>query len=561
MEVTNRQVAATLTLIGQLLEITGDNVFKIRAFYKAADAVDRMPDPVAEMSEDELREVEGIGDAIAKKIRDIVMTGTTKELEDLKAGIPAPLIELLNLEGVGPKTVNALWKKLGILSVEDLEKAAKGHRIRAIKGFGPKKEEGFLRAIELYREQAGRMPLSDADAVVAAVTVVLAPGSYEVAGSYRRGKSTVGDIDIVSKELPQAVNPRLRSIADEVIDEGDRRSSIRIRGQRVDIRFTRPGQFGSMLLYLTGSKPFNIKLRGIAIEKGYKINEYGIEERGGGSLHEFSGEEEMFSFLGMPYIPPELREDWGELEAALAGTLPVLVEQKDIRGDLHVHSSWSDGFLTLPEIADRGEALGYEYLLVSDHSATLGITHGLDDERMKQQAQEIEQVNRNSSCLLLHGAEVDILADGTLGLSNATLSDLDLVIASVHSGLGQDRDVMTRRIIAAMENEHTDIIGHPTGRLIGRRPAYELDTGRVIEAAAGTGTALECNASPLRLDLDDVYIKQARDIGVKIAISTDMHHGDEFLYMRYGVRTARRGWCGPGDVLNTRKAADLSGRS
>jgi DNA polymerase (family 10) len=558
MGVSNREVAEKLTLTGELLEITGDNVFKIRAFYKAAETVGHFANPVAEMSEEKLTGVTGIGKAIAKKIREIVETGTCNELEELRAEIPATLIELLKLEGVGPKTVATLWKKMNILSIDDLEKAAKGRRIRALKGFGERKEAGFLEAIALYRSSGGRMDRLEAEEVVNKVTGVLTPGTWEVAGSFRRGKSTIGDIDIVTTEIPSSLNPRLRSVADEMIDEGDRRTSIRVLGQRVDIRFTHRNQFGSMLIYLTGSKDFNIRLREVAIEKGQKVNEYGIGERADGSIHEFASEQEMFRFLGLDYIIPELRENQGEIDLAAKGQLPTLVEKKDIRGDLHVHSNWSDGSLSLEELVKKGESLGYEYILCSDHSASLGITHGLDEDKLKLQAHEIEIVNRQGSeCTLLHGIEVDILSNNTLGLPDTALADLDIVIASVHSGLKEDRDTMTRRVIAAMENKNVDIIGHPTGRLIGKRQPFEIDLSRIMDFAVRTGIALECNASPWRLDLDDVYIRQAKERGIKIVIGTDSHRDDEFSHIRFGITTARRGWCSPGDILNTLPVKEL----
>jgi DNA polymerase (family 10) len=557
MDVTNQQVAAELLLAGQLLEITGDNVFKIRAFYRASDIVERMAVPVTLLEEDELVRIPGIGKNIAHKILEMRNTGTFSELETLKKTVPGPLLELLRLDGVGPKTVNKLWRKLNIQSIEDLERAARGHRIRAISGFGEKKEAGFLAAINRFREEAGRMNRFEGDEIVTRVETVMQAGSYEVAGSYRRGRSTIGDIDIVTTEPRGILNPRLRQIADAIIDEGDRKTSLRCLGKRVDVRFTNKAEFGSMLVYLTGSKAFNIHLRQIAIGKGYKLNEYGIEEQSTGKMHMFPEEQALFAFLGLDYIPPELREDWGEVERAIAHQLPLLVGIQDLRGDLHVHSSWSDGQMTLEELASTAALLGYEYLLCSDHSASLGIAHGLDETALSKQQREIERINRDSTCQILSGTEVDILSDGTLGLPNTALENLDLVIASVHSGLKQDRDQMTRRVIAAMENEHVDIIGHPTGRLIGKRGAYDIDLIRVIEQAAQTGTALECNASPYRLDLDDVYIKQAVEKGVKIAIGTDTHNATEFSEIRYGVLTARRGWCTTSHLLNTRTEQEL----
>jgi DNA polymerase (family 10) len=552
MAISNREIAERLRFMAQLLEVIGEeDVFKVRAYERAAKRLEELPSPVSELDEAALLAIPGIGSGIAKKISEIEKTGTFSELEELRAKIPASLPELLELEGVGPKTVHTLWMKLGIQSVADLERAARQRRIRAVKGFGEKKEAEFLRSIARHRAAAGRMTRDQADAVVARATSVLTPGKFEVAGSYRRGKSTVGDIDIVTMEPPQAVNARARSIADEIIMAGNEKTSIRCLGQQVDFRFTEPGSFGAMLLYLTGSKEFNIRLRGIAIEKGLRLNEYGLEERAGGGLHTFPDEASLFASLGLPFIPPEIREDHGELQRALAGDLPVLVEPAAIRGDLHVHTTATDGRMTLAELAAAGSGLGYEYILVSDHSATLGITHGLDPDGVKAQAREIEAINRASPCRLLHGIEVDILADGSLGLPDRVLAGLDLVVASVHSALHEEKDPMTRRILTAMANEHVDIIGHPTGRLFPSRPAYEVDMDRLIDAAKATGTALEINASPWRMDLDDPHVREARDRGVRLSLGTDAHDTGELGHMRHGVTLARRGWCGPGDVLNT----------
>ncbi|MDD1660320.1 MAG: DNA polymerase/3'-5' exonuclease PolX [Methanomicrobiales archaeon] len=557
MEASNAAVADALTLMGQLLEITGQDGFKVRAYYRAAEEISRIPRDVAGLTMEELMAIPGIGKGLAEKIQALAATGTHPELEALKAQVPGTLIELLELEGVGPKTVHTLWMKAGITSVDELERAARGRRIRAIRGFGEKKEQEFLRSIAQYRTRATRLNRAEAEAVVARVAAALSPGTYEVAGSYRRGRSTVGDVDIVSREPPHQVNSRLRGVADEVIEEGDRRTSIRVGPHRVDLRFTPARAYGSMLLYLTGSKEFNIRLREMTIAKGLRLNEYGIEDRDGGGLREFADEETLFSFLGMDWIPPELREDRGEIPRALAHDLPGLATLDAIRGDLHVHSIASDGTLPLPDLARAGEARGYRYLLVSDHSASLGVAHGLDPDRIAGQAREIEQVNRSSSCRLLHGIEVDILADGTLPLPPVVLADLDLVIASVHSAFHQEKDVMTRRVLSAMASDHVDIIGHPTGRLLGSREPFALDLDRVIEAAADTRTALEINASPLRMDLDDAPIRQAKEAGVKLAIGTDAHSAPELDHMKNGVVLARRGWCTPEDLLNALDAETL----
>jgi DNA polymerase (family 10) len=549
---SNRDVAERLRFMAQLLEVTGEeDVFKVRAYERAAQQVEGSTVPVSELDEKALVAIPGIGSGIAKKIASIVQTGTFPELDELREKIPKSLPELLKLDGVGPKTVHRLWMKLGIESIEDLEKAARSRRIRAVKGFGEKKESEFLRSIAQHRASATRMTCDRADAVVAKMASVLTPGTFEVAGSYRRGKSTVGDIDIVSKESPRAVNPRLRPIADEMINEGEQRTSIRCLGERVDIRFTEEGSFGSMLIYLTGSKDFNIRLRALAIDRGLKLNEYGLEERTGGTLHTFPDEASLFVRLGLPLIPPEIRENRGEIERALAGDLPVLVEPKAVRGDLHVHTSATDGRMTLEELAGAGAERGYEYILVSDHSSTLHITHGLDADGVTAQGKEIEWVNRASTCQLLAGIEVDIMADGSLGLPDRVLADLDIVIASIHSGLHEEKDTMTRRILTALADEHVDILGHPTGRLFPTRAASDVDLDRVMEAVKGSGVALEINASPYRMDLDDLQIREARDRGLKLAIGTDAHEQSELRNVSHGITLARRGWCGPGDILNT----------
>lgn len=557
VQVSNRDVARLLGFMGQLLEISGGDPFKVRAYARAAQEIERLGAPAVEMPEEELVAVRGVGHQIARKIQEIAETGTFRELDRLRAAIPDSLIELLELDGVGPKTIHLLWKKLGIESVADLERAAKNHRIRAIRGFGEKKEENILRAIARFRQQGERMTRREAEEIVSTVTAALSPGTFTVAGSYRRGRSTVGDIDIVTLEARRDVVARVSDLADDVIDDGARKTSIRVRGRRVDIRYATPEIAGTMLLYLTGSKAFNIHLRSVAIAQGYTLNEYGLEERASGTLRPIGSEEAVFDALGMAYIPPELREDTGEIALAQADRLPPLVEPAAVRGDLHTHTTWSDGRQSLADIAERGDALGYEYILVTDHSSSLGVARGLDAGRLDGQRREIERVNREYTCRLLAGVEVDIMTDGSLGLPGRVLADLDLVIASVHSGFQQESDQITRRVLAAVESEHVDIIGHPTGRLLGRRPPYAIDLARVIERAAETGTALEINASPHRLDLDDIYIRHAKEMGVKLAIGTDSHRSAEFSNMRYGIMLARRGWCGPADLLNTCTLAEL----
>ncbi|HOV67564.1 MAG TPA: DNA polymerase/3'-5' exonuclease PolX [Methanoregulaceae archaeon] len=552
MDCTNRQVAEILRLIAQLHEVRGGNPFRVRAFLAGAEAVERLPRRVNDLGIEELRALAGIGERLASVVQEICRTGSSGELAALQAEVPAGLLDLLRVEGVGPKTAGRLWRELGVTSVAELKEAAERGRIRRLKGFGPKREAELLRGAERFAGGEHRMTRAVAEQLLSGLAGVLSPGRYVVAGSYRRGSATVGDLDLVSCEPPEELNPRLRAFADEVIEEGERRTSIRYRGERVDLRYTTPEALGPMLLYLTGSKAFNIRLRDRALLEGLRVNEYGIAGRQGKTrLETFPDEASMFAALGLPFIPPELREDRGEIEAAEHGTLPDLVGSADLRGDLHVHSTWSDGALSLDELAAEGTRRGYEYLIVSDHSETLRVAGGLSGRDLAEQRHAIEMINRSSPCRLIAGVEVDLLADGSTGLPNRVLTDLEVVIASVHSSLRQDPDQMTRRLIAACENEHVDIIGHPTGRLIGRREPVAVDLVRLIEAAAGTGTALEINASPFRLDLDDLSARAARDRGVRLSIGSDAHRPDELGHLGHGLATARRGWCTAEDILNT----------
>lgn len=553
----NAEVAGVLERIADLLQVIDDNPFKVRAYQRAAESVRRCLHPVSAMSRDELLAVEGIGKATSDAILQIQETGTSSELESLMEKVPPELPELLELNGVGPKTVRKLWTHLNITSLANLEAAARGRRIRSLRGFGEKKETEILKNIAIYQNRSGRMLISEALEIAGAITALLPPGTSTCAGSLRRKRSTIGDIDIVTTESAKAVNPRLREAASEVIDEGMKKTSVFFRGKRVDVRFASPDEYGATLLYLTGSKDFNIRLRERANRFGLQLNEYGLLDKKSGELHRCATEEEVFRRLGLAFIPPELREDRGEVAAAEAGTLPVLVEETDIKGDLHAHTRGSDGSMTVAELASYGDGIGYEYILCSDHSASLGVARGLSPEGLKQQAHEIEMANREHTCQILAGIEVDILTDGTLGLPDPVLADLDCVIASVHSSLHQEEDVITRRMMLALENEHVDILGHPTGRLLGRRESAAVDILRILEAAAETGTAVELNASPHRLDLDDIYLKRAHELGVKIAIGTDAHGPDDLASMRYGVMTARRGWCRSRDILNTLHRTEL----
>jgi len=548
-QVANRDVAERLAFMAHLLGIAGEDRHRIGAYERAARQIERLSFPVAGLDEEELTRIPGIGDRIAGQIQEIAATGTFRELQDLQATIPGSVVELLGVAGVGPRTLHTLYKRLGIQSLDDLEQAAKGHRLRALPGFGAKKEEAIKKGIRQFRQRPNRMTRPQVDAVLESVAALFVGGDYAVAGSYRRGSSTVERIEIVATGDRKALMNRIP--ADAITRGNEQEVSLSLAGAGVNVRFAEPGRCGTALLCATGSSGFLARLGEVAFERGYRLDRDGLLDSASGRLHTFGSEEEVFSFLGMAVIPPELREDRGEIELALRHALPDLVDLSDMRGDLHAHTTWSDGRQTLEDVAEAGDARGYEYVVVTDHSSRVS-----PGALAKQQA-EIERTNRRHACQLLSGTEVDIRSDGTLGYENRVLADLDVVIASVHSGFSQDQDVLTRRVLSAMENEHVDIIGHPTGRLLGRRPPYAIDLERVVKHAAETGTALEINASPHRLDLEDIYIWRAKKEGVKLAAGTDAHRDGEFSNMRYGILLARRGWCAPDDIVNTLSLSGL----
>jgi len=549
--VTNGDVAERLLFMSRLLEIAGEDHYRSEAYERAARQVDRLSFPVAGLEVEALVRIPGIGARIAGQVREIVETGSFRELDDLRAAVPGSVVELLGVPGLGPRTLHTLWNRLGILTVDDLERAVKGRRLRALKGFGPKKEAAIERGIRQFRRRSDGMTRPQADAVLAGVAALFPDGQYAVAGSYRRGASTVDGLAIVAAGDRAALVRRLFAVADGSVSETGEEVSFFAGGARLNVRFTDPGRCGTALLWATGSAGFLDRLGEAALARGYRLAPGGLVDCSDGRLQTFESEEEVFAFLGMAAVPPELREDRGEVDLALRHALPDLVDLSDIRGDLHVHTAASDGRQSLEDVAEAGDARGYEYIVVTDHSSRVS------PEALARQQADIEQVNRRHACQLLAGSEVDIRSDGTLGYPNRALVDLDIVIASVHSGFDQGEDVLTRRVLTAMENEHVDVIGHPTGRLLGRRPPYAIDLARVTEHAAVTGTALEINASPHRLDLEDIYIWHAKKRGVKLAAGTDAHRVSEFSNMRYGVLLARRGWCTPGDIVNTLSLSEL----
>ena len=563
----NAEVAGVLYNISELLEIKGENTFKIRAYAKAARAIEGTTEDIEKIAhEKRLKDIPGVGESIAMKIGEYLATGRLQYYEDLKKQVPEELHELLQIPGIGPKTMQFLNKELGIKSVEELERAAKEHRLRRLAHFGETKEENILKAIERYRQRSTRIPLGTALPLVKEIVRALKKSGtieqIEPAGSLRRRKETVGDIDILatSKDAPAAIEAFVRlPVVKDIIGKGSTKATIVTREAiQVDLRIMESKSFGTSLQYFTGSKEHNIKLRDLARQKGFKLSEYDLEEITTGRKVYCESDDGVYRKLGLLPIPPEIREDAGEIEAAISGKLPKLVDYKDIKGDFHVHTDWSEGSNTLVEMATAAQKLGYEYIAVTDHSKALGVAHGLSEERMLAQIEEIHKLNDMLSDFhVFSGIEVDIKADASLDFPDSILKQCDVVVAALHTGQKQARREITGRLITAMENENVDIIAHPTGRIIGEREAYDVDIEALLDAAAGTGTVLEINAYPNRLDLSDINARKAKNRGVKIAIGTDAHNTGHLGLMEFGVDVARRGWLEKEDVMNTRMAREV----
>ena len=555
----NREIADIFERIADILEIQGEGVFRVNAYRRAARIIGDLSSDVADLVESgELLKLKGIGKGTADGVAEYLETGTMRRYEEAKKSVPKGLVELLSIPGLGPKTIGLLWRELDVRSLKSLKRALRGRKVLDLPGIGPKKVENIEAGIRVYESRSGRLTLGTVlPAALATVTELrdaTGIGEIEVAGSIRRWRETIGDVDILalsSKPAPVIEAFTTLPRVTEVLAAGTTKASVRVSdGLQMDLRVVPPESYGAALSYFTGSKEHNVHLRGLAQSKGLKLSEYGLfkgDRRVAGRT-----EEAIYRKLGMQYVVPELREDRGEVEAALEGRLPELVELGDIRGDLHVHSDYSDGHSTIEEVARAAKARGYRYVSINDHSRSLGVANGLSVERLMEQGEEIARVNeRVKGITVLRGTEVDILSDGSLDFPDEVLEQLDVVVASIHSGFQQSRDRMTGRILSAIENPHVDIIGHPTGRLLGTRPPYDVDLERVMEAAAETGTALETNAHYERLDLNDVNARRAAEMGVRIAISTDAHHPDQMWMMELGVHTVRRGWLRREDVLNT----------
>lgn len=555
----NQEIANIFRQIAQILEIKGENRFKIRAYERAAQNLESIPEDIEIfIRENRVRSIPGVGEDLEEKIKEIVKEGKLQFLEDLKKDIPKGLLEILNVPGIGPKTAKLLYDELKVRDIVMLQRMAQAGRIRKLPGMKEKTEENILRGIEFLKRGKDRMDLKTAidvaDSFVAELNKLKEIEKMDPAGSLRRMRDTVRDIDIlVLSKKPEKVMGRFTGLPEvkNLLAKGPTKSSIVTKdGIQIDVRVIDRPSYGAALLYFTGSKAHNIRLRQIAIKKGYKLNEYGIFKKN----KRIAGktEEEMYKKLGLPYIPPELREDRGEIEAGIKGELPRLVERGDIKGDLHVHSSWSDGGSSIEDIVIKARKIGYEYIGITDHSQGLKIAGGLTKDDLKKKKKEIEGLNKKYKDIkILFGTEVDIDSEGNLDYPDGILKEMDIVIGAIHSGFKQPKEQLTRRIIKACRNKYVHIIAHPTGRLWGAREPYEIDLEEILKACKDTDTALEINSFPQRLDLNDVNCRMAKDSGVKVAINTDAHIADQLDMIEFGLSVARRGWLEKNDVINT----------
>ena len=557
----NQQIAKIFSEIADILEIKGENPFRVRAYQRAAQIIGGLPKDVSRMTEKELLEIPRIGRDLAGKIHQYIETGTIEAYDELKKEVPEGFTALLSVPGLGPKTAKLLYERLKITNIDELEFLAREHKLSGLPGIKDKTEENILKGIEMVRRGKERLPLGRvlpiAEEIIGEMQKRNAPvNELALAGSLRRWKETIKDIDILAtSENPEKtmhVFIHLPQVKEVVMHGPTKSSVVTTEGIQVDLRVVEEGSFGAAFAYFTGSKAHNIRIREMAVKAGLKINEYGIfrgtdNKRLGGER-----EEDVYRLLGLPYIPPELREDTGEIEAALEGRLPDLIELKDIRGDLHVHTKRSDGNHTIDELIKAARERGYEYIAITDHTKGLGVARGLNEERLLEEVMEIREINRRMNGFrVLTGAEVDIRSDYTLDLPDKVLRELDVVVASIHSGFRQGRAQLTKRLLSALENPYVTVIAHPTGRLIGERDAHEMDIEEVFRAAGENGKALEINAFPLRLDINDAFAKKAKEMGIPIIINTDAHLISHLDYMSYGVSIGRRGWLEKRDVINT----------
>jgi DNA polymerase (family 10) len=560
--VENKSIADLLTEIADILDIQGENPFRVRSYRNAARTIADMGQSVRAMVQagEDLEQIPGIGKSLQEKIEEIVSTGKCGFLEELRAKVPPGVTELLKLEGLGPKKVKLLYDELGVDSVDRLEKSAQAGKLRDLPGMGLKTEEKVLKSIEQYRAGMGRFKLSVGFTYAQALLEYLkgVPGlkRLDPAGSFRRHRETIGDLDLLAIcGRGCKVMDRFTTYGDvaEVISEGETKSSVRLKcGLQVDVRVLEEESYGAALHYFTGSKAHNVAIRERAKDLGLKVSEYGVFRAKDEKRLSGANEEDVFKAVGLPFIPPELREDRGEIQAAEKGKLPKLIELGDIRGDLQMHTSATDGKNTIAEMAQKAKEMGYAYIAITDHSKAVRVAGGLDEKRLAKHLQEVEKAGgKIPGIRILKGVEVDILADGSLDLKDDILKECDVVLASVHSRFNMEEGEMTRRIIKAIGNPHVSILAHPTGRLILEREAYKVNLKEVFQAAIDHGVVLEINAYPDRLDLRDVDARMAKEMGARLVISTDAHSTGQLELMRFGVFTARRGWVEARDVINT----------
>ena len=591
-QLTNGDLARIFHEIGDILEVQGEIPFKTIAYHRAADAIGRSPvDLVAAYRSGDPPKVAGVGQAIGDKITELVTTGRMAYLERLRTEVPASLVELLEIPGLGPKTVRQLHEDLGIATMDQLREAAENGRIRTIRGLSERTEQLILEGIRrLEAQPPRRLYLHQAEEHIAALIGILRAvpgvGSIEPAGSYRRRKETIGDLDLLAETTdPRALMERFTGLGtvDHIVARGGHKSAIRLmRGPQVDLMVMPPGAAGAYRIHFTGSKEHNVRLRARARDRGWSLSEYGFQRIGedgepltgdGAELRTFATEAEAYAFLDLPFIEPELREDQGEIEAALAGTLPVLITKADLRGDCHTHSDWTDGSQPIEVMADAARRRGYQYQVLTDHTQSLAITNGLTPDRVEEERAVIAALNARFAAeeaagtappetpaegfRLLHGCELEVRADGQLDYEDELLARFDVVVASVHVARRQSRAELTTRTLNAIRSPHVDIIAHPAGRMIQTRDDLDLDWEAVYAAAAANGTALEINGSPHRLDLSAERARRAVAAGCILTIDSDAHHTRELDDTRWGVAQARRGWVTAADVLNTRSRVDL----
>jgi DNA polymerase (family 10) len=566
-EMTNQQLAETFRLIADLLEIKGEVIYKILAYRKAADSLDSLGQNIYTIwQEGRLTQVDGVGKAIAEKIDELLSTGKLEFLERLSAEVPPTLVDMLKVPDLGPKKAALFWKQLGITNLAELEAAARAGKLRGLPGMGEKSESRILAGIEALARRSTRIPIGRAwpfaQELMAFLREVPEVQAVEMGGSLRRMRATVGDLDILAAaDDSQAVVSAFVERADvaRVLGRGETKASVEFEhGIQAQLWVHPQAHWGTALQYATGSKDHNVRLRELALKNGLSLSEHALK-RSNGSEITCESEEAVYAALNIAWIPPELREDRGEVQAALAGMLPRLIETEDIQSELHAHTVWSDGKLTVYELARAASARGLKVLAISDHTHSLGVVRGMTPEDVRRQRGEIREAQEKlgDSIRLLQGVEVEILADGTLDYSDEVLAELDIVTASMHSSLRQPREKITERLLKVMRNPNVDVIGHPTGRLLPNREGADLDMDAVLETARETGVALEINAHPARLDLEDVYARRAVEMGIMLAINTDAHSQSDLELLHFGIATARRGWVEPQHVLNTWESGAL----